>query len=115
TAPAGDPAAATISGSAPNQTLSLTLPQGTGLHLLGVVSTVAELGPAGSPGDAKLVLSDPPHLWVSDGTSWHDSGQLQGPAGEPAPDQVTGAGLTLAVSSSPPAAGTPATTITVVS
>lgn len=117
TAPAGDPAAASITGTAPNQTLSLTLPQGTGLAVpTESVPTSADLPPAaGNAGVSYLVMSDPPHVWVCNGDVWTDAGQLQGPPGEPAPDQVTGAGLTLAVSSTPPPAGTPSTTITVVS
>jgi hypothetical protein len=52
---------------------------GAGLSLLGTLSDPSELPTTGSPGDGYLIAG---YLWVWDGNSWSNVGQIQGPKGD---------------------------------
>lgn len=53
-------------------------PAGTGVSILGSFSSSAQLPATGSNGDAYLISGD---LFVWNGTSWQNVGNIQGPAG----------------------------------
>lgn len=56
-------------------------PMGTGINVLGSFADPAELPATGNTtGDAFLIDAN---LWVWDGDSWINAGNIQGPAGEP--------------------------------
>jgi hypothetical protein len=104
----GQNAAASIVGSAPNQTLNLTLPRGpqgergeqgeqgeqgppgrdgTGVSIQGTLGSPNDLPEQGEVGDAWLIEGE---IWIWDGTSWVNGGNIQGPTGEPGPAGQTG-------------------------
>lgn len=69
TVESGDTASATIDGTPPTQTLNLVLPkgeQGTGIEFKGRKASYAALPSTANPGDAYVVESDPPRVYVWD-------------------------------------------------
>ena len=72
-----------------------TGPQGTSITLLGSVATVGDLPASGNTvNDAYIVQADG-NLYVWDGDSWNDVGQIQGPEGPTGPTGATGADSTV--------------------
>lgn len=65
-------------------------PAGTGINLLGTISSPSEL-PASSPsgGDA-YVSTDNYHVWVWTGATWIDAGNIRGPQGPQGPQGLKG-------------------------
>jgi len=67
-----------------------TGPQGTDIHFVGSVANVGSLPTVGnSVNDAYIVDSDG-NLYVWDGSSWTDAGQIVGPQGPTGPQGSTG-------------------------
>lgn len=52
--------------------------QGSGLIILGTLTSTAELPAAASQGDAYIITGN---VWIWDGAAWFDAGSLQGPQG----------------------------------
>ena len=67
-----------------------TGPQGTDIHFVGSVADVASLPTVGnSVNDAYIVDADG-NLYVWNGSSWTDAGQIVGPQGPTGPEGATG-------------------------
>jgi hypothetical protein len=64
---------------------------GAGVQIIGSVASVINLPGSASVGDAYIVLDDGGHLWIWDGASWDDVGQIVGPTGSTGPTGPTGA------------------------
>ena len=62
---------------------------GNGIELAGAVATSAQL-PAQPVAAGTAYTTDNGHLWVSDGSAWHDLGPLQGPQGPAGPTGAQG-------------------------
>ena len=59
---------------------------GTSVRILGTLDNTSELPPSGNViGDAYLING---HLWVWDGDSWEDCGEIKGPTGDPGSSPV---------------------------
>lgn len=87
-------------------------PPGDDLKITGVVATYGDLPASATAGDVYLVQADD-LLYVYDGSGWPQNGQGINLGGQS--NAVLGDGIAkLARRSSPPAAGTPNTTMTVV-
>lgn len=98
----GTTANATITGTAPEQTLNLVLPKGdtgTGLNILGTYATLTDLQtavPSPAQGDMYNIGSEAPyHVYMWDTTeppsAWKDQGILQGPPGQDGAPGLDGA------------------------
>ena len=77
----GSTAAATVVVSGSTATFNFSIPRGTagsGVNILGSVATEGDLPASGSSGDAYLISGN---LYVWDGDSWEDVGNIQGPPG----------------------------------
>jgi len=114
------PAAATITGTAPNQTLNLTLqtgatgstgatgatgsvgptgptgatgatgPQGVGINLIGSVATVGALPAVGLAINDAYIVDADGDLYIWDGSVWYSAGQIVGATGPTGPQGNTG-------------------------
>lgn len=60
---------------------------GAGLNIKGTYATVGELPASGAEGDGYIINGD---LYVWDGTTWINSGRIQGPQGDQGPMGLTG-------------------------
>ena len=79
--PTGPPGAASTVGGPTGP----TGPQGevgAGLNILGTLENTGQLPPTGNAGEAYLIAGD---LYVWDGNTWTNVGQIQGPAGPTGP------------------------------
>lgn len=72
-----------------------TGPQGTSINLLGSVATVGNLPPSGNSQNDAYVVESTGDLYVWNGSSWVDVGQIVGPQGDPGPTGPTGAASTV--------------------
>ena len=66
-----------------------TGPQGISITMKGTVPTTADLPTGAAVNDAWIVTADE-NLWVWNGTTWVDAGQIIGPQGEIGPTGPTG-------------------------
>lgn len=65
-------------------------PAGPSINIQGSVATEGDLPSTGNqPGDAYIVQSTG-HLWVWEGSAWHDAGDIVGPQGPGGPQGPTG-------------------------
>lgn len=114
----GDTVSATITGTAPNHVLNLTLvpgpqgekgdrgdqglqgvpgergpegPQGTGITITGSKDTFEELPTTGNAAGDAMVVNTTGLLHIWDGTAWGPGHQFKGPQGEPGVKGDTGA------------------------
>ena len=62
---------------------------GTSVSIVGSVTDSTQLPTTAKPGDGYITSVDG-HLWVFDGTSWHDVGSVQGPDGPAGPQGPPG-------------------------
>ena len=62
---------------------SLVGPQGEGLTILGTVANEAALPPTGNEINDAYITADNGHLWIWEGASWIDVGEIRGPQGLP--------------------------------
>ena len=69
-----------------------TGPAGTSINIVGSVATSADLNPSytGTIGDAYLA-EDTGHIWIWNGTTWIDGGDIKGPTGATGPQGDVGA------------------------
>jgi hypothetical protein len=88
TGPQGPPGPQGQTG--PQGPIGPTGPQGAGIRIAGNVSTAANLPPTATPGDG-YIANDTGHLWVWNGTTWTDTGPVQGPPGPQGPTGPAGA------------------------
>jgi hypothetical protein len=65
-------------------------PAGTGILMKGSVPTFSALPPTGNVVGDAYVTDDTDHLWVWSGTTWVDSGNIQGPQGPTGPQGIQG-------------------------
>lgn len=74
----------------PTGSVGPTGPQGTSITLKGEVATVGDLPATGNtPNDAYVVIADG-NLYVWDGSTWFDAGQIVGPQGPTGPQGIQG-------------------------
>lgn len=66
-------------------------PAGTGITMKGSVPNAGSLPPTGNAVGDAYVAADTNHLWVWNGTTWVDNGNIQGPQGPAGPTGPTGA------------------------
>ena len=68
-----------------------TGPQGTDIHFLGSVATVGNLPASGNSNNDAYIVDADGNLYVWNGSSWTDAGQIVGPEGPQGPTGATGA------------------------
>lgn len=93
TGPTGPAGASGATG--PAGATGATGPQGVSLTLKGNVDITGNLPASGNTINDAYIVDDDGNLWIWNGTSWYDAGQIVGPTGPAGPVGATGAtGLT---------------------
>ncbi len=64
--------------------------QGTDIHFSGSVSTVSQLPSSGNEVNDAYIVDEDGNLYVWNGSSWTDAGQIVGPRGDTGPTGATG-------------------------